>query len=455
MTKHFQKLKQKSSRITCKKVIGSFLLFLMSGIAVAQTDTAETFKPHGQLWGAAFGDFAYKNNADILGRGANQYTGVPTSTNMFQWRRIYLGYNYWISPKFSVEFLLSSENDYAANLLGQAPNTINTTTGAVTLGGNGDILMNNKFAPFVKWANLRWKNIWKGTDLVFGQVNNPSVGINGRNQQTSEEVWAYRSIEKTVDDIRGTPVYDFGAELQGWFDSRGNFGYDLMVGNGQAARPENDLYKWFYGDVYAKFFNKRLVIDLYQDYEKLNWGVFTKGLNGPWHHDRNMTKLFAAWNTEKFTVGFEGFTNTLLGDVKVTGKDGNTYYRTTKALDMSLFVRGRILSDHKGNARLGYFARYDNYDPSGDLGSIINNGNTKSYVASTAAYDPTTKEQFVVLGFDYTPAKHVHFMPNVELNTYNSTVSQSAANDLLNPAVSGIKGTDVVWRLTFWYVYGK
>jgi len=458
MTKSYTGKTAFASRLKQVSIYCSLFLSI-AGNAHAQTDSTGQFKPSGQLWGAAFGDYAYKGNADILNRGGgNQYTGVPVNTNMFQWRRIYLGYKYEISKKFTADFLLSAENDYQAGVLGQPPNTVTTTangTGTLALGNNGDILVNNKFAPFIKWANIRWKDIWRGTDLVVGQVNNPAIGITGRNSQTSEEVWAYRSIEKTVSDIRGTPVYDMGAELQGWFDSKGNFGYDVMVGNGQAARPENDLYKWFYGDVYAKFLNKRIVIDLYQDYERLNWGVYTKGPNGPWYHDRNMTKLFAAWNSRKLTVGFEGFRNTIMGDIKVTGKDGNTYYRTTQAMDMSFFVRGPIISDYRGNARLGFFARFDNYDPSGDLSAVVNDPNTKSYIASTTAYDPTTKEQFAVIGLDYTPMKNVHIMPNFWLDTYTSSLVQNAANDLLNPNVTGIKGTDAVWRLTVYYIYGR
>ena len=443
-------------RTTSLKSVGAACLvsLLLAGSAYGQRelpgnaspldygkDTVTPFKPHGVLWGAAFGDLAYKGNADNLNRGANQYTGTPINANLAQWRRIYLGYTYDISEKFTADFLLSAENDYQSGVLGQ-------TT-------NGDLLANNKFSPFVKWANLRWKNIWKGTDLVLGQGNTPAIGINPRNTQTSEEVWAYRSIEKTVSDIRGTPVYDMGASLQGWFESKGNFGYDVMVANGQAARPETDQYKWFYADVYAKFLNKRIVIDLYQDYERLNWGVYTKGPNGAWYHDRNMTKLFAAWNTPKLTVGFEGLMTTLLGDVKITGKDGNTYYATTKALDMSFFVRGRIISNSKGEALLDFFARYDNYDPSGNLDNIVNNSNTKSYTATTAAYDPTTKEQFLVAGLDYSPVKKVHIMPNFWLNTYNSSVSATTANEGMNPNITTNKGTDAVWRLTFYYIYGK
>ena len=433
-----------------KQVIACSILFLAvpANAQKAETDSVVTFEPHGQLWGCAFGDYAYKGNADILNRGGtNQYTGVPANASLFQWRRIYLGYDYDLSQHFSVQFTLSAENDY----------------GAPFSSTSGDLLANNKFAPFVKYANVRWKNLWRGTDLVIGQQNTPAYGKTGRDDQTPEEVWGYRSVERTVSDLYGTPCYDMGVSLQGWFDRKGNYGYYLMAGNGTMAKPETDQYKWFYGNVYAKFFDKRIVINLYQDYERLNWGVYVPksptnsapSLNGPWYHDRNMTKLFIAWNTRRLTAGFEGFRTTILGDVRVTGKDVNTYYRNSEAMAMSFFVRGRILSNHQGNAVLGFFARFDNFDPTGDLSSIVNDANTKSYLASTPAYDPTTKQQFVLLGFDYTPIKNVHFMPNLWLNTYTSSISQSAANDLLNTNVTGIKGTDVVWRLTFYYIYGK
>jgi len=403
-------------------------------------DTTAEFKPHGKLWGITFGDFVDKTNADILNRGGgNQYTGVPANTSMFQFRRIYLGYNYEISKKFSAELVLSADNDY----------------GPPFSATPGDLLANSKLGQYIKYANLRWKNIWKGSDLIIGQQNGPAYGKTVRDNQTPEEVWGYRSVERTVSDIYGTPCFDMGASIQSWFDAKGNYGYNIMVGNGTMAKPENDLYKWFYGCVYAKFLDKRIIVNLYQDYERLNWGVYTKGPNGPWYHDRNMTKLFVAYTTQKLTVGFEGFRNTIMGDLKVTGTDGNTYYRTSDAMAASFFVRGRILSDRSGNAKLGFFARFDNFDPTGNLNNVIDAPNVKNYIATTAPYDPTTKQQFVLLGLDYAPMKNVHFMPNMWVNTYTSSLAQNATNDALNPGVTGIKGTDVVWRLTFYYQYGK
>ncbi len=430
-------------------------LLSLAGAANAQmADTTAEFKPGGKLWGYAFGDYAYKGATDDAGRGgSNQYTKVPLNTNEFQWRRIYLGYNYDISKKFSAEFLLAAEDDFASGLLGQS---------------NGDILANNKFSPYVKLANIRWKNIFKNSDLVFGQQNTPGFAKTGRNDQTSEEIWGYRSIERTITDIRRTPSFDMGASLQGWFDNRGNFGYTAMMGNGQSAKPENDPYKWFYGDVYAKFFNKRLIVQFYQDYEKLNWnpmvagqsevatttgGVTTYALPASpagLHHDRNMSKLFAAWTTKKLTIGVEAFENVLMGDVQEVVKSQNkVYYATTKAMGVSAFVRGRIYED-----KLGFFARYDNYDPSGNLNAITGNKLVTSYTALTSQYDPTTKEQFVTFGLDYTPIKNVHIMPNLWLNTYQSALSSSEYS--LNTAGgTPSKASDAVYRLTFYWIYGK
>src|SRR5579872_2319455 len=404
------------------------VFLLIAGAAMAQTaDTSVEFKPHGKLWGYAFGDYAFKGSGDTVGstnaagtpanggRGNNnQYSKVAPNANLFQFRRVYLGYNYEISRKFVAEFLLAAEDDWGGGVVGQ---------------GNGDILQNNKFTPYLKLANIRWKNIWKNTDLVVGQAPTPTFAQGSalkeytRNSQTSEEVWGYRSVERTVTDIRRTGSYDFGATLQGWFDNKGNYGYDVMVGNGTGDKAENDQYKWFYFNVYAKFMNKKLIVDLYQDYEKLQWGVYVKGPEGQWYSDRNMTKLYIAYTVPKFTIGTEIFQNTIMGDVKVTGIDKNTYYRTSKATAISLFLRGRINKE-----TLGFFARFDNYDPSGNLNNIVSEANTKSYVASTATYEPTTKEMFATFGLDYTPIKNVHFMPNVWLNTYQSALDATGKN---------------------------
>ena len=377
----------------------------------ANADT--TFKPGGKLWGLVFGDLYYKAHADTLNRGAvNQYTGIPKNKNAFQIRRVYLGYTYEISRTFTADFLLAAEDNVVTT------NGNNTTT-------SGDLLTDNKLAFYIKQANIRWKNIWNGTDLIVGQMQTPTFSL------TSERIWSYRSIEKTVVDVRRTPSADLGIGLQGKFDPKtGNFGYNVLAANGTGARPENDNFKWFYGDVYAQLFDKKVMVDLYADYQKLNW-------DPNWHHSRSMIKGFVSYSTPQFTVGIEGYINNLKEDNFGTLKaDSTVDTLSVKAKGFSVFVHGQIIKD-----KLRFFARYDAFNPANE----IDNNTYIAYKGNTTAYtDPSTKEQFFTAGLDFTPTKNVHFMPNIWYNRYTNQGPKSLYNSY-----------DLVYRLTFYYVYGR
>lgn len=363
----------------------------------------EEFIPHGRLSGSFFGDYAFKTHADTVngGRGSNQYSGIPKNRSMFQYRRVYIGYNYDISPKFSAELLLASEDDIPG----------------------GDVLGDNKLAPFIKLANVRWKNVWKGTDIVFGQASSPAYSL------LTEKIWGYRSVERTVSDFRRTPSYDLGITIQGHFiATNDNYGYNLMAGNGQGAKPENDLYKWLYADVYAKFFEKKLIADLYVDYNRMHW-------NSNWHHSRNMFKGFLAYTVPRFTVGIEAFINTLKGDNIATASNGTKDTIATKAKAISVFVHGKLYKD-----KLGFFGRYDTYDPSGNT----NNNKYINYSPQTLQYDPATGEHFITAGLDYAPDKNVHILPNIWYTAYNNK----------GPKNFGSANTDhdLVFRLTVQWI---
>lgn len=410
------------------KILGTtFCMVLFFTLAKAQylwnSDSAfKAGRPNsGRVWGYAFGDYYYKGHADTLNRGgSNQYTGIPEGRNEFQMRRIYLGYDYNITQKFSAELLLAAED--------------NITTGSGTT--SGDLLADNKFAFYVKLANIRWKNIWKGTDLAVGQVSTPAFPL------ISERIWNYRSVERTIADIRRTPSFDFGATLQGKFDpKKGNYGYDLMVGNGSSARPENDNFKWFYGDVYAFFFNKKLVVDLYADYEKLNW-------TSSWHHSRQMVKGYVAYSfpstnnadTSALTIAVEGFINNLKQDNFATKISGGTDTLDAVAKGISVYVHGSIVPN-----KLRFFARYDAFNPT----NKIDNNVYASYKGNTSNYsDLVTKEQFITAGLDYMPVKKVHFMPNVWYNSYKYQGPDKGTSTPYN-------SHDLVYRLTFYFVFGK
>src|ERR1700744_5562274 len=237
--------------------------------AKAATKPAEdtTWKPQRRIWGYTFGDFYYDAHADqktgVRGPETN-YAGVPQYRNAFQFRRIYLGYDYDITKKFKAEFLLASEP------------AANTGVNGTTSIQNGDNLVDGKMAFWIKNANLRVRDLWNGTDFVIGEMSTPGFALNepGTNGPTSlsESTWSYRSIEKTVTDFHKNNSYDVGAALQGTFDpSTKNYGYVLMVGNNStssllsAANPNTGFYKIVYADVWGKFFNQHLYLDLYFD----------------------------------------------------------------------------------------------------------------------------------------------------------------------------------------------
>ncbi len=87
---------------------------------------------------------------------------------MFQFRRIYLGYDYNISKKFSAELLLAAEDNFppGAPPVGSAAGTTTTFSAG---NSTGDLLANQKLTFYIKNMNIRWKGIWKGTDLVVGE----------------------------------------------------------------------------------------------------------------------------------------------------------------------------------------------------------------------------------------------------------------------------------------------
>jgi hypothetical protein len=393
----------------------------------------------GRLWGYMFGDFYYKSHADTLNRGGNnQYTGIPQSRNELQFRRIYLGYDFNFNKKFSTELLLAAEDNFPA---------FNPPSSAAA---TGDQLLNNKLTFYIKLANLRIKNVWKGTDLIFGEQATPSFPM------LAEKVWNYRSIERTISDIRRTPSYDLGIGLNGVFDpATKNFGYNLLMGTGSSDKPAANSFKWFYGDIWGMFANKHLIIDLYSDYQRLNW-------QPGWHHDRQMIKGYIAYSSQPITIGVEGFINNIANDTKATKIAGGADTINTKATGLSFYVHGDIVPN-----RLRFFARVDLYNPNKNVDnsqysayagiSSPSGYNTVAYKLNfspstgaptgiaTTVNDPTSKETFFTAGLDFMPFdNNIHIEPNLWMNTYSSQLSGVSNSD-----------KDVVWRLTFFYTFGK
>jgi hypothetical protein len=391
--------------------------------ATPKADVDTSWKPIRRVWGYAFGDLYFAAHADKGGRGGEtNYGGVPSYRNAFQFRRIYLGYDYDITKKFTATLLLAAE-----------PNASTSPSGTTSIS-NSDNLVDNKMSFYIKNANLRVKDLWKGTDFIIGEQTTPTTFF-------SEQLWAYRFDERTVADIhKFANTYDLGAGLQGTFDpSTKNFGYSILVGNNtqatllSAANANTGFYKEVYGDLWAKFFDKHLQFEIYGDYVRT--APATAAVGGQSH---NMWKGIAAYTTPLFTFGVEAFTNKITNGLTATEGTTKTAVDAV-AQGISIYARGAIVKD-----KLGYFARFDSYNPDNDF----NTADTYTVNTNISSYSPYQKEQFYNAGLDFTPTPNVHFAPNIWLYEFKDQRTPTATGYLPNDHT-------LVYRLTFFFTFGK
>ena len=379
--------------MSSRKPTLKMLLFLLVSISfipfISGQETKEEFKPSGKVWGYGFGDFYIKMGGDTAKWSSRaEYSGVPKDVYAFAIRRMYLGYDYNISPKFSTSALLEGSD--------------------VLLSTRGDRTVT------IKALNLRWKGFYPGADLVIGHQSTLTFSF------IPEKVWNYRSVEKTISDQRGIrSSSDMGVAIYGVFDSLANFGYNLMVGNGNATRPEEltpaGKHKVYYGELYGYFLDRKIVLDLYADYQT--------GLN-----EKNFFTLkpFAAYQGENFTIGGEVLFQTQFNQ-KSDGSDATP-------LGISLFARSVVVKN-----KLNAFVRYDTFDPDNSYRTedVIQAYNVSNMFRH---YD----EQFFLAGLDWTPHKNVHIMPNIWINSYSPKAESSLLVD---------READIVPRITFYFIY--
>jgi hypothetical protein len=409
----------------------------------AQDAPKEEFKPSGKLWGYTFGDISYKAHADSAGRNSNntQYSGSAKGQSSFEFRRIYLGYDYQISPKISTQFLLAQES------LTEVQNGLLNAT-QVQLGSD------NKRVMYIKLANIKMKDVLPHTDLVVGQSETPSFPM------LTEKVWGYRSIERTVLDMHRGGSNDLGIMVQGRYND-GGLGYNLMIANGSGAQPEGNIFKKFYADVFYYIVPKKLVFDIYADYERSaldgSASYATGNALAPLAANpttvvaplaaggsRSTYKAFLAYTTPKLTVGVESYIQNIQNGVKYSlDATSAVSYQNVSIFALSLYATGTIIEN-----KLRAFARYDIYNPNTKHSEINQtNVNNKTLLTAISGFNVNNTENFVTAGLDFMPHPNVHFMPNVWYNSYKNR--SSAATGLAT------SDYDLVYRMTFYYVFGK
>jgi hypothetical protein len=353
----------------------------------------------GKFSGYMFGDYFYNVARDSAFRTANLPNSAVSGQkdlNAFAFRRIYLTYDNDISEQFTTRFRLEADGS------------------ALTANG--------KFTTFVKDAYLTWKNIFSGSNMTFGLQPTPVYEI-------SEAAWGYRSLEKTIMDLRGTiPSRYLGLGLRGKIDDGGMFGYWAMVSDNTTSTSVPNA-----SDAYTGKFKRFTLLLHLKPVKNLQITLTGDYLGAPAVNDptstsapkatlSNSTTTLAGFvgyaEPESFSVGVEGFMATKAnGMIDASSTSTPKPLKGVSALGLSFFGWVNF------SPTLAVVGRYDMYDP-----------NTDSNVTGD-------KRNYIIASLVYKPTKNVSIMPNVQFETYESVPNGPSFD-------SSITG-----RLTFYYIF--
>ncbi|MDD8017051.1 MAG: hypothetical protein PHP42_01635 [Bacteroidota bacterium] len=338
-------------------------------------------KPAGKFSGYMFGDYSYNVAHDSTAALSSAAAGSGGKDfNAFQLRRIYFTYDNDISSNFTTRFRLE--------------------------GSTG--------SPIVKDAYLKWKNVFSGSDLYFGMQPTPAYDI-------SEAAWGYRSLEKTIMDLRGiVSSRDLAISLRGKLDEKGSINYWVMFGNNSGTGAEADRYKRVYANVQVKPVDN-LQVTLYADYSMksdINNNNSTTAPKATLNNDDVTTALFVGYGIkDQYNVGVEAFYK-MTANGNGTGTSPNISYASKNAQGISVF------GSYNFTQELAAVARYDNYDPNNDSKF---KGDSRDYILA---------------GLNWKADKNVMIMPNVQYETYENLPNGGRSFD---PSVTA--------RVTFYYIF--
>jgi len=453
--KQKQKIKPMKTQRFTKFILGLALCLIMAGSAHAQfndwkpypTTTSPSEKKdstRGHVWGYAFGSAYDKVHADSVNAtgaspktGTTQYSGVPKNFDALSFQRIYLGYDYFFNNKFSAHIVLAHEEFYDGGSTAATKDNIDNT---------GDRIM------YIKYCNFEWDNIFKGSNLTVGAIVTPSFPT------TEEPFWGYRSLERTIMDMRGiVSSNDVGINLGGKFwsqkDASGKenacIGYNIMVGNNTNATPDNtgitaadiENFKRYYGNVYGKFLNDKILVDFYSDYHTVTPGqndLVWRGIVG--YKEKN-------WN-----ISAEYFNEGMSNQAVITAGPGLSKNDTTNIARSGFSFEGAItlLRDKNTDApKFGLVARYDMYNPDGNFNANNTYLSSSKATNSNFAYSGANAftENFFMFAVDYQPIKQIHIMPNIWYDGFSNRTE----------GVTGLAKSDydMVARITFYFTFNK
>ncbi len=357
------------------KFLPVMILLLLLSHGTAMSQGKDEFKPYWDFGGTVFADYFYKINGDTIYSGTADYARTPKDFQAFSFRRVIFGASYHFTKTIT------------ANTAIEGNDAVTSSTGDRTF--------------FIKLAHIEFKEIFKYSRLLAGLSATPTYSL------AAEPVWGYRSIEKTITDMRGLGAStDIGVLLTGNFVKDESVGYSLMVGNGRGTKIANNKGKKFYGSIIGRFAEKKLIAEIYSDY-----------FFEPVDKSKITLKGFIGYKDEAFAAG-----------VEVLKQQQINYY--ADSADISPFGVSVFASAVLMKSKLKAFARFDFFDNDTDFEQ-----------GRTYAIQNYYKENFITAGIDYMPIKQVHVMPNIWINTYTDKRTSGAIE----------RKPDVVGRITLAY----
>jgi hypothetical protein len=372
--------------------VSMFLILLGSSAVFSQ----------GKFSGYMFGDYYYNvmRDANIPSSNVASPAG-GTAFQAFQFRRIYFTYDNDISEQFTSRFRLEADQ-VQETVDGTKSYTIPATSAPVdTVHWKAAVPAGtvsnqaSKISVFVKDAYLKWKNVFSGSDLIFGIQPTPAYDV-------SEAAWGYRSLEKTIMDLRGiVSSRDMGISLKGKVTEDGMVNYWLMFANNSGNAPETDKYKRYYAHVQVKPITN-LQATLYVDYKDVP--DITAGSNGT-----TTTALFVGYSEPfAYNLNFEAF---MTSQANAFTPAGGTL-GSKNGLGFSVFGSYNVIPE------LAAILRYDYWDPNTDGSSV---GDVRNYV---------------IAGVSWKADKNVSIMPNVLYETYEAQTGHGAPDPSITARVT-------------------
>lgn len=318
------------------------LSFLFLVLGAAQLLAQQKADVADDLSASVFGDYYWM---------AQNHNNNLQNSNGFRFRRIYLTYEHDITQSFS---------------------------GRLRLGVNSDGSLNSgtQFEPYVKDAYVKWQGARNRHQIRAGISATPTW-------QVTEDVWQYRSVEKTPLDLFGFgSSRDFGLSFKGFIDKNKNLQYNFFVGNGNGTRTDFDRGKKLMLAL-SYYIGNHFVVQGYAD-----WNNATNGL------DRYTGQLMVGFQSDKVNVGaLAAYQDTQpLGNIEDVPIDLASFFIN---FDLDDYVRGYLRADH--------------------LFGVYNGGSNNDYIPFAESGRPT----IIMGGFDFYVNEYLHLLPNVETIIYN------------------------------------